>query len=135
MKIRVLGVCLAVAALVGFLVALPMHRVSATGTQQIEAAGNANTCSTSPTSLSTCTLSVTWPQPFADTNYKVVCQPQNGVTSAQAPGAPSILYMYPPARTTTGASMTIETLTPPQNFYYNPGAASLNGIDCIAVHN
>jgi len=131
MNIRFLGLCLAVGALVGVLITVPRHYVKAASTQQIEAAVNTNTCETTETEFSTCSLSVTWPTAFADTNYDYVCVPQNGVESGQdSNGGPDVIFFAnPSSKTTTSASFTI------QNELGNIDHGFLNGASCIAVHN
>ncbi len=131
MKVRYLGLCLAVGALLGVLITVPTRHASAQSTQQIEAAANTSSCDTSESLYSTCSLSVTWPTAFADTNYYYVCTPQGGTTSGDDGSDSAILQFYAPpsSKTTTGASFYVE------NLQGNIDHAYLNGVTCIAVHN
>lgn len=129
MRLRFLGLCLAVGALVGVVLTNPMRNVSAT-TGQIEEARTSTGCHTSGGWTTTCSVSLTWPIAFADTNYTVVCTPEN--TSIQYPNPyqdPTWVYVLPASKRTTGVSVTIG----------DAGTGSipayLNGVGCIAVHD
>jgi hypothetical protein len=81
-------------------------------------------CTTSDSVGATCSVTITWPVAFVDTNYTVVCSPQNGTGSAK-----SDAYFYVPTsgRTVTSVKVYIETL-----FSLH---AYISGVDCIAMHN
>jgi hypothetical protein len=125
MKLQTIAVALGLAVLACLLLIAPQHNAMASGT--IQEARTTNRCVTSTFFEATCSVSVRWPLAFPDTNYTVVCTPENG----QPPAPTSIdmfVYVLPSSKTTTGASMTI------QNFESGVGA-TLNGIGCIAVHD
>jgi len=125
MKFRMLAISLAVAVLLAIVLTRPMHNVAAIGAT--EAARTTNTCNTTTAFDSTCSVSVTWPTAFSDTNYTVSCTPENGQPSPPA-SAEVFVYVSPSSKTTTGVSMTIQNLESGVDAY-------LKGIDCVAVHD
>lgn len=124
MKIRMLAIGLALVAFVSILLLVPMRNVSAVG--QIEAARTSSSCTTTGHDGTTCSVSLTWPAAFSDTNYTVVCTQENG--SPFPNDLAHEIFVLPASKTRTGVKVTIE------NDAGAPGAL-LNGVGCIAVHD
>jgi len=98
---------------------------SQTSAPNIRHGRTTSSCSTGNTQGNTCSVTVSWTgSAFSDTNYSVTCTPQSGVGSSFAS---AFVYVPVGSRTTSGVSVTIETL--------NSLSATLSGVDCIAVHD
>jgi hypothetical protein len=69
-----------------------------------------------------CTMSVTWPTAFADTNYGIHCQTWTATVG-------KVVWAFPSAKTTTGFTLELENGT-------NSGgvASTTNEIDCTGIH-
>lgn len=76
----------------------------------IQTATSTSGCTTGANSYDTCTISVTWPVAFPDTNYVASCTPY-GVTSSQGAGILTSSGIVAPStdQTTTGITWTWAT--------------------------
>ena len=80
-------------------------------------------CETGGNQKDTCFVTITWPVAFVDTNYTVVCGTQNILKKTAASWA----WVPISGRTVTSAQLWIETL--------NSLSTTINGVDCIGMHN
>jgi len=78
-------------------------------------------CATAASLNATCTTTITWPNAFADTNYKVTGCMGNAITS----GVPALQVITAKA----AASITVRTIS------LTAAAAQFTNIECGAVHN
>jgi hypothetical protein len=99
-------------------------RVARANPSVIQHVHSSSSCTTGNNLGNTCTITITWPVAFVDTNYTVVCSAEGG-TGGSSPSA----FMYVPTatRTVTTIKVTMKTL--------NSLNATLSGVDCIAMHD
>jgi hypothetical protein len=79
-------------------------------------------CTTAGTLNATCTTLITWPSPFADTNYTATCLATSTFT-----GTPVLQGEV--AASKLAASITVQTIN------LSAVVSGFSGIDCIAVHD
>lgn len=126
MKNHVVVICFMLAVLASFFLFNSTRSVSATGA--IEEARTTNTCTTPFGGGNSCTVSLTWPSSFSDTNYTVVCLPEGGQNPSTA--IPPEVFVLPSNKTTTGVKVTIQQVDASVN-----QQVTLNGVGCVAVHD
>lgn len=96
----------------------------ATVTQQVTVAG----CSTGTGTGDSCASSITWPVPFADTNYGVICGGNAPFTSGSSSEPNAVALTGTQNKTTTGVQAVTTSKGSGQ-------AASFGTITCIGTHN
>lgn len=98
---------------------------------QIQSASSSSGCSTGGTSYSSCTVGVTWPTPFVDTNYQVTCTAQNPFTSQSGCGGVAGCQMgY-----ISGVSNKLNSGVTVVVGSAGGNVATVSSVDCIARHN
>ncbi len=87
-------------------------------------------CTTGSSIGDICTIAVSWTgTPFADTNYTATCNVRTSVTgSSGSTEVAFVILIYDADKSTTGMNVPIETLS-------QGTAVTVNGLDCIAIHD
>jgi hypothetical protein len=83
---------------------------------------NSGICTTGTSAFATCSISATWPTPFANSSYALTCTPSS-------PTAVTLNTIYFSGKTASGFTLNIQNADSS-----GANSVSLSEIDCIGLH-